>query len=57
MGGLVNDWNLTIIYLSVLTVGLVESLLGGLLFFSAVERPVLLFRDLIVKRWSQNHND
>lgn len=51
------DWNLTIIYLSVLAVGLLESLFAGLLFFIAVERPVLFFRDLVVKRWSQPLND
>lgn len=44
----------SITYLAALAVGLATSLIGGLLFFIAVERPVLLFRDMIVKSWSQN---
>lgn len=39
-------------YLMALAVGLVTTLGGGFLFYIAVERPVLLFRDFIADRYS-----
>ena len=41
----------TISYILALIVGLCTTLGAGLLFFIAIERPVLIFRDLLVEKW------